>query len=146
MIVRRQKPITIRNNCGCIIDEKELIKAILWYASKPVVSQKTIFIYGKYPAVSIHHEKIHVHRLLMAYWLNRPLQQSEYVHHVDSNRLNVQRHNLLVLDCSKHQSIHNKGRKQTLEHIRKRINATSSTRYGHVVYEHPHLLEVTPND
>lgn len=51
MTVKTQRPISIINRCGCLVDEKELIKAILWYSSKPVVSVKNIYLSGKYPAV-----------------------------------------------------------------------------------------------
>ena len=49
MIVNIQKPIQIINNCGCIVDEEELVKAILWYSGKPVARIKTITIHVKYP-------------------------------------------------------------------------------------------------
>ncbi len=33
------------------------------------------------------------------------------------------------------------GKKQTPEHINKRIDATTQTRYGHSIYEHSYLLD-----
>jgi hypothetical protein len=90
-----------------VVDEGELIKAILWYSSKPIARVKTVYVYGKYPAVSIYNEKIHIHRLLMMYWLNRKLSSEEYVHHKDENRLNALRRNLEIVGQSKHQSQHN---------------------------------------
>jgi len=141
MTIKIQRPIQIVNNCDCVVDEGELIKAILWYSSKPIARVKTVYVYGKYPAVSIYNEKIHIHRLLMMYWLNRKLSSEEYVHHKDENQLNALRRNLEIVGQSKHQSQHNKGRKQTVDHIKKRINSTTLTRYGHIVYESPSLLE-----
>lgn len=73
-------------------------------------------MFGRYPAVSIHHEKIHVHRLLMMYWKKRKLETKEHVHHKDGNRLNALKENLEIKDASVHLSYHNKGRKFSEEH------------------------------
>lgn len=119
MIVTYQKPIEFVNNCGCIVDYDELEKAILWYSEKPVTRLKTIYMHGRYPAVSIHEEKIHVHRLLTMYWEDRTLPREEQVHHKDENKLNALRENLEVIYEGEHQSLHNKGRKFSDEHRRK---------------------------
>ncbi len=141
MIVNKQKPIEFINECGCIFVSQDLANAIKWYSPNPVTRIKTIYLYGDYPAISIYEQKIHVHRLLMMFWLKRELDCSEYVHHGDGNKLNDLRGNLTIQISSEHQRIANEGRKQTPEHIAKRINATTKTRYGHSIYEHPELLK-----
>ena len=123
VIVRVQKPIEFINKCNCIVDYSDLEKAILWYTNKPVARLKTIYLHGRYPAVSIHKEKIHVHRLLMMYWEQRKLRSEEYVHHKDGNKLNALRENLEILYVSEHQSLHNKGKKLTESHKNKISNA-----------------------
>lgn len=40
MIVKHQKPIEFVNDCDCLVDYKELEKAIIWYSKKPVVRLK----------------------------------------------------------------------------------------------------------
>lgn len=125
MIVKNQKPINFLNVCDCLVDYEELEKAILWYTDKPVTSKKKIFIYGKYPAVAIHKEKIHIHRLLMMFWENRKLERWEYVHHKDENKLNAIRDNLEIKEATIHQSMHNKGRIFSQEHRNKIALANS---------------------
>ncbi len=141
MKINKQKPIEFTNNCGCSIDISALTKAVLWFANgRPVARFKTIFLYGCYPAVSIYEQKIHVHRLLLMWLYGRELDRYEYAHHLDGDKLNARISNLRVMSASEHQRKVNKGRKQTPEHIAKRINATTKTRYGHSLYENPDLL------
>ena len=129
MIVKTQKTIKIINSCRCLVDEEELKRAILWYTKKPVVQIKKIFIYGKYPAVAIYHEKIHVHRLLMMYWLKRKLKANEYVHHENKNRYDAIKDNLKLIKQATHQSMHNKGKALSEEH-RKKISQANKRRRG----------------
>ncbi|MFH0071107.1 hypothetical protein, partial [Peribacillus sp. NPDC056705] len=86
MTLKTQKKIEFENTCGCLVDTEKLVEAVLWYARQPVMAKKKIFMHGKYPAVSIGKEKIHVHRLLMMYKEGRKLDYTEYVHHVDENK------------------------------------------------------------
>ena len=123
MIVKEQKPIIIKNCCNAIFDENDLKKAIIWYAKQPVSRIKTVYMYGNYPAVSIYSEKIHIHRLLMMYWLKRNLDRGEYVHHKDRNRLNATKDNLELINAHQHQSLHSKGKKLSEEHRRRIIEA-----------------------
>lgn len=67
-MIKKQKHIRFINDCGCIVDESELEKAILWYQKSPTASIKHIYMHSKYPAITIHKEKCHIHRLLMLYW------------------------------------------------------------------------------
>ena len=123
MIIKEQKPIIIKNQCNAIFDEEELKKAIIWYSERPVSRIKTVYIHGKYPAVSIYFQKIHIHRLLMMYWFQRDLDRNEYIHHKDGNRLNATKENLELIDASIHQSLHNKGKILSKEHRRKIVEA-----------------------
>jgi hypothetical protein len=106
MIVKKQKKIRFKNECNCLCDYDELEKAILWYQNKPTAANKKIYMHAKYPTVTIHYQKVQVHRLLMMYWKKDSLD-NEYVHHKDHNKLNAKRENLKVMDISTHQSIHN---------------------------------------
>lgn len=40
MTVKEQKKISFVNECGCIVDEEDLAKAILWYQKHPTLSKK----------------------------------------------------------------------------------------------------------
>lgn len=119
MRAKTQKPILFKNECGCIVDYLELEKAILWFQDFNTHSKKKIYLYGSYPAVSIGNKKIHVHRLLMMFWNNRKLERNEYCHHIDGNKLNSLKYNLEIVECSEHQSMHNKGKTITEEHKEK---------------------------
>ena len=141
MIVTHQKSIRFNNTCGCVVDCVLLEKAVIWYQDRPTSANKKIYLHGKYPAVSIHRTKIHIHRLLMSYMKRRILSRCEYVHHKDENKLNATITNLEIQDASHHQSITNKGRKQSPSHVERRINATSLTKYGRLVYKPLNLLK-----
>ena len=129
MIVKRQKDIKFKNECGCIVDYQMLKEAILWYQSKPTASNKKIYLHGNYPAVSIHNKKIHVHRLIMMYFLKRKLKSNEHIHHKNHNKFDARIENLELLDASKHLSNHNSGRKFSKEH-RKKIAYANKKRRG----------------
>ena len=141
MIIKEQEPIYFVNDCGCILRELDLERAIGWYSAKPVSRIKHIFMYGRYPAVSIYDTKIHIHRLLAMHYCKRDLESHDYVHHINGNPLDARPENLEVQSDSVHQRQANKGRKQSPEHIAKRINATTKTRYGHSIHENPELLD-----
>ena len=89
MTVKRQAKIDFSNECECLVDYSELEKAILWYQKKPSLSRKKIYLHGHYPAVSIHNEKIHIHRLLMQYWLKTRIPFEYSVHHLNENKLDA---------------------------------------------------------
>ena len=120
MIVKKQKKIKFINDCNAIVDYNELEEAILWHAKKPVTSVKHIYMYGSYPAVSIHEEKIHIHRLMMMYWLNAKIPSEFIVHHLNENKLDVSKENLCVVLGSAHASKHNKG-KEVSDAVRERL-------------------------
>lgn len=147
MIVNFQNPIDFNSPAECLFDREDLKKAITWYSSKPVCRLKHVFLHGRYYAVSIYDQKIHIHRLLMMYWLKRDLGRFEYVHHKNGNRFNNHKDNLELMLDFQHQSITNKGRKQSPEWIKKRItktaNAKRGKKYPKNIYENPELLNET---
>lgn len=110
MTVKIQRPIKFRNTCNCIVDYEELEKAIIWYSNTPVQSVKKIYLHEKYPAVTIGKDKIHVHRLLVSYWLNTKIPSSFLVHHINGNKLDERKENLAIIYITTHQSKHNKGK------------------------------------
>jgi hypothetical protein len=135
------REIEFVNQCKCLYSAKDLERAINWYSDKPVARLKRVFMHGRYPAISIYDEKIHVHRLLAMYYEERDLDSAEYVHHIDGDVLNARRDNLVIQSASEHQRNANLGHKQSPQHIAKRIDATTRTRYGHPIYENPELLK-----
>lgn len=145
MIVKMQKPIELVNTCDALYDVTLLEAAIVWYSPRPVARLKKIFMYGNYPAVAIHKDKVHIHRLVMMYSQDDKTLGGKYVDHIDGNKLDSRPHNLRLLTPSEHQSITNKGRRQTPEHIAKRTDTTTRTRYGHSIYENPELLKENSN-
>lgn len=110
MIVKSQKRIEFINDCNCIVDYNELEKAIIWYQQKPTSRLRHIYLHGNYPAISINTEKIHVHRLLMEYWLKTKIPRNYYVHHINENKLDARKENLAIVFMTIHQSKHNKGK------------------------------------
>ena len=114
-----QKPLKFINKCNCIVDYDLLEKAILWFAKDVIFEVKSITMYGKYPCVSIYNDKIHIHRLLKYYTEKRILKRTEYVHHLDGNKLNASIDNLQIVQGSQHQSIHNKNKTLSAEHRNK---------------------------
>ncbi|WP_221638797.1 hypothetical protein [Listeria grandensis] len=124
-----QKPIKFINACECIVDEKELEKAILWYQTSPTLGNKKIYLHGRYPAVSIGNIKIHIHRLLMQYWLGVRLPFHASVHHVNENKLDARKVNLAVVINTAHNSNHNRNKVLTESHRRK-ISEANRKRKG----------------
>ena len=110
MTIKTQKTINIKNSCNCNVDYEELKKAIIWYSNSPVQSVKKIYLHGKYPAVTIGKDKIHIHRLLMSYWLNTKIPSNFLVHHINGNKLDARKENLAIVYITTHQSKHNKGK------------------------------------
>ena len=129
MVVKKQKKIEFINDCGCVVDYGELEKAILFRCDKPTARLKHIYLHGNYPAVTIHKEKIHVHRLLMMYWIGNEIPTNYSVHHLDGNKLNSIQENLSIVLNSAHLSGHNKGRQLSDEH-RVKISENNHKRKG----------------
>jgi hypothetical protein len=111
--VKVQKKINFINDCNAKVDYGELEKSILWYSDRPTVSIKHIYMFGKYPAVSIQDEKIHIHRILMMYWLGCKIPNEYVVHHIDEDKKNALKENLSIVFASTHLSNHNKGKELT---------------------------------
>ena len=129
MKITHQKEIEVVNNCEAIFDEEELKAAMLWYADKPIARKKNVYMHGMYPCVSIYFQKIHIHRLLMNYWTQGDISSEMYVHHKNHDRRDARRENLELMDASKHQSLHNKGKKLSREH-REAISEANKGRKG----------------
>jgi len=129
MIINKQKPIEFNSPNEVLFDTDELKKAILWYTDKPVCRLKHVYLHGRYYAVSIYDQKIHIHRLLMMYWLQRDLSPYEHVHHINGNRFNNLRDNLEIMHASIHISHHQKGIPKSDEHKLK-ISTANKRRKG----------------
>ena len=129
MKILRQKKIKFNTTCDAIYDKDTLAKAIIWYSDKPVCETKKVYMFGRYPAITIYDKKIHIHRLIVMYSLKQDLESFMYVHHKDGNRLNALLENLELIHASKHQSLHNKGKKLTKEH-RAKISEANKKRKG----------------
>jgi hypothetical protein len=111
MIVKTQKKVQFENSCNCIFNELYLRTAMEWYAKKPFYNKRKIYLHSKYPTVSMFHEKLHIHRLLVEWIIGRKLKRTEYVHHKNGDVLNNYINNLEIMEASKHQSMHNKNKK-----------------------------------
>lgn len=129
MIVKEQKKIKFINDCDAIVDYDELENAIIWYAKAPTVSTKHIYMHGEYPAVSVYGKHLHIHRLLMMYWNRCIFARNYFVHHIDGNKLNADKNNLLLMYSSVHQRQHNKGKVLSETH-RKKISENNHKRKG----------------
>lgn len=117
MIIKEQKEIKFINDCNCLVDFNKLSKAIIWYQDKPTAQLKHIYIYQNYPTISIYKKKVHIHRLLAMYWINNKiLPKKIYVHHIDGNKLNAMKSNLVFMKASEHQKFHNLGKTITETH------------------------------
>lgn len=123
--IKIQKKIIWDNKCGCIVDLDLLGKAVLWYSNSPVAERKSIYMYGKYAAVSIGKRKIHVHRLLMSYLIGFIIPTELSVHHLDENKMNDGIENLAIMvSC-----YHNKHHMQNFHPTEKQISATISANH-----------------
>lgn len=111
-----QQPLNFNNKCNCIVDYELLEKAMLWYSGGTLKSDKVIYMHGSYPAVSIYHEKIHVHRLLAIYKNKSAIAKEIHAHHKDGDKLNASIDNIELVHGALHLSQHNKGRVLSKEH------------------------------
>lgn len=105
-----QMPIKLINGCSALYEDNNLINAIIWYSEKPVQSIKKVYMYGRYPAVSIERKKIHIHRLIGLYKYKDCDIAGCCFHHLDHDKLNASWNNIMMMDCKTHASIHNAGR------------------------------------
>ena len=139
---KKQMKIVLNNVCNAIFSDVDLRRAIRWYSCKPVFRFKKVFISAKYPCVAIYDKKIHIHRLLMMYWLKRDLASWENVHHKNKNTLDSTKENLEVVSASQHQSDIHKGKKLSKQHI-EAIKKSNSKRKGikYKKFENPELLK-----
>lgn len=65
------------------------------------------FDHSGYPVVSIgHQQQILLHRFIVEKALQRKLKSTEHVHHINKNKLDVRRKNLVVCSDSYHKLLH----------------------------------------
>lgn len=140
-MIKRQKTITLINDCGTIVDNEVLVKAILWYSDKPVSSIKHIYMHGKYAAVSIIKEKIHIHRLI-GLFLNGSKDCPDHFHHKNGNKMDNRVENIERISPREHLSLHNKGRDIT-EKQREAIIKFNHSRKG--TRQKARRVDVTPS-
>lgn len=124
-----QKKIKFDNTCNCIVDYDLLEKAMLWYSDHNLFSERKIFLHGRYPAISIYDEKIHVHRLLLMYKYKYKLHRSLISHHKNMNKLDCTECNLELLTSRIHAYHHHKGKKLSKNH-RLKIAEANKKRKG----------------
>lgn len=131
MIPLYQRPIRLVNDCEALYDDQVLKDAILNYADRPVTQHKKVFMSARYPAVAIHYEKVHIHRLI---WMSvyGEIPEGYFVHHINHNKLDARVGNLRLMLARDHQSYHNKGKKLTKEH-RALLSESNRKRTGMVM-------------
>ena len=81
----------------------------------------------------------YLHRLIMADAIGCGIPSNYHVHHIDGNKLNNDLDNLKLLPQSKHSSLHNKGKSNSLESNVKRSKTQSITSNYFRVYKHKNL-------
>ena len=128
----KQSKLYFDNKCNCLVDYELLEKAMLWFSEGNIKQRRTIYLHGKYPAVSVFDKKIHVHRLLAMYREKSCILFSIHAHHIDGNKLNACLENIQLVIASSHISYHNKGRKLSEDHKLK-ISAANKGRKGIVM-------------
>lgn len=143
MKINSQHPVVFENACNAIYSEEDLVNAALWYSTKPICRHKKVSMHGGYPCVSLYETKIHIHRLLMMYWLNSEIPDGLQVHHIDGNKLNASKENLTLLPSGVHQSHHNSGKTLSTEH-RQKISDRNRERRG--IRHKPKKPDITPEN
>lgn len=128
-MIKQQRKIKFINDCDAIVDTIELEKAILWFQKSFTASKKHIYKHGEYSCVSIQKQKIHIHRLLMMYWLNTKIPKEYHVHHENGNKLDNRKENLSLIINRTHLSQHNKN-KEVSENTKKLIREANKRRRG----------------
>lgn len=132
-MLKIQRPIRFKNECGVIVNESLLERAMIWYAlkkfGKPICSIKPITMQDRYPSVKIQEERARIHRIIGCYLKQRILRRDEHVHHKDANVLNALASNLKVMDGRKHLRLAQIGRKQSPELIIRRTVASMHSKF-----------------
>jgi hypothetical protein len=127
--VNEQKPIEFVNDCNARFDKQQLEAAVLWFQKEPTARLKHIYMHGRYPAVSIHNIKIHVHRLLAMFNAGEIIPSQFHIHHIDGDKLNASIDNLEVMPSYLHMQKTRKGVGLSEEH-RKKISNANRKRKG----------------
>lgn len=141
MTIKTQREIKFINDCGCIVDFRDLSEAIKWKQTSPTLGVKHIYMHGRYPCVSIGKKKWHIHRLLVLYWACGSIKEGMHVHHINGNRLDARKSNLTLIDGRLHLSFHNKG-KAVSNKVRESIIKFNHSRKGGRMK--PKRKDVTP--
>lgn len=129
MTIKIQRPIKIVNDCGALIDEDDVVQAIVWASKIKTPAIHHVFQWGKYAGVTVNREKVHVHRLLMEWQMNQNLPRGMYVHHLNENKMDDRLSNLAVMVGKYHTSHHMLGAKFSEEH-REKIAEANHKRKG----------------
>ena len=107
-------------------DYEELKQAIEYACKKrgytPNEKYK-IYLFSEYPAISLKHEKIRLHRIIGEYMTNMELPKHLHVHHIDGNKLNAQSCNLQVISNNFHTKKHSIVQYVSKEQLRKNARA-----------------------
>jgi len=124
-----------------IFDSRELEKALFWYTGKQNKNTRSVFMYGAYPAVRVKTKKLHIHRLLMMYWLQDKINKKYYVHHRNGNKRDASKENLELMRRDEHGHDHNVGRIVSKE-AREKIAESNRRRKG--IRTNRRRTDVTP--
>lgn len=121
-LVDKATPI-FDNSCNAIFDVNLLYEAIDWKCqnlNKYCHKKYKLYLYNGYPCISIGHEKIRIHQLLGEFIFGK-IRKGYVIHHIDGNKLNNCKENLVYISNVLHTQIHHKDKDYTptLEAIKK---------------------------
>ena len=112
MTLNSQKlPILFEHKTNATFSGDDLVDAMLIKANgKPIQQIKSIFLHGRYPAISLFGKKYHIHRILAEHYMGRQLESCELVHHVNGVSWDAKKDNLQITTASLHNKYHLTGR------------------------------------
>lgn len=124
------------NECDCKFNPLDLEEAIIRRANKDgkaVKESYRITLRGDYPSICIAHNHYMIHYILGEYYFGK----NEVIHHIDGDKLNATRENLIPMTVSEHirnhevhkyvSEEHKKGFGNRVAHIIRRDDVTCET-------------------